>query len=284
MDGGTGIPVRDTILWVDDTGEADLPPILCLHSLFLDGRMFDALVPAAKGRFRVIRPDFRGQGSSAPSTQAVVTMDCCADDMIALIETLGLPPVHLIAASMGGDVAVRIAARRPDLCASMVMMGSSVRGEPDDQKAHFTDLLDRTYATGFVGGDLDMMMSIMFGATTRSNPEKQAMLDHWRLHIGRLAPSTWAAMHGVVERPSAVSLLPQVKAPTLVYLSDEDVARPQEWTHEVVDNIPGAKLARLEGVGHSPILEVPDVVIPSTLDFMASAQRALETRPAPAGA
>lgn len=284
MDGGTGIPVRDTILWVDDTGETDLPPILCLHSLFLDGRMFDALVPAAKGRFRVIRPDFRGQGSSAPSTQAVVTMDCCADDMIALIETLGLPPVHLIAASMGGDVAVRIAARRPDLCASMVMMGSSVRGEPDDQKAHFTDLLDRTYATGFVGGDLDMMMSIMFGATTRSKPEKQAMLDHWRTHIGRLAPSAWAAMHGVVERPSAVSLLPQVKAPTLVYLSDEDVARPQEWTHEVVNNIPGAKLARLEGVGHSPILEVPDVVIPSTLDFMASTLRALEIRPAPAGA
>ncbi|MBB6123626.1 alpha/beta fold hydrolase [Sphingobium subterraneum] len=284
MKSATGIAVRDTILWVDDTGEADLPPILCLHSLFLDGRMFDALVPAAKGRFRVIRPDFRGQGSSAPSTDALVTMDCCADDMIALIETLALPPVHLIAASMGGDVAVRIAARRPDLCASMVMMGSSARGEPEDQKGNFTDLLDRTRAIGFVGDDLDMMMSIMFGATTRSKPEKQAMIEHWRTHIGRLAPSTWAAMVGVVERPSAVSLLPRVKAPTLVYLSDEDIARPQEWTHEVADNIPGATLQRLEAVGHSPILEIPDIVIPQTLDFMAGAQRALRTQPAHTGA
>lgn len=276
MSGATGISVRDTILWVEDTGETDLPPILCLHSLFLDGRMFDALVPAAKGRFRVMRPDFRGQGSSAPSTEPLVTMDCCAEDMIALIEKLALPPVHLVAASMGGDVAVRIAARRPDLCASLVMMGSSARGEPEDQKGHFLDLLDRTKISGFAGADLDMMMSIMFGATTRSKPENQQMLDHWRTHIGRLAPSTWAAMCGVVERPSALPVLGQVKAPALVYLSDEDIARPQEWTHEVADNIPGATLVALEGVGHSPILEVPNRVIPEMLDFMADAQQALE--------
>lgn len=276
MGSATGISVRDTILWIEDTGEADLPPILCLHSLFLDGRMFDVLVPAAKGRFRIIRPDFRGQGSSAPSTEALVTMECCADDMIALIEKLALPPVHLVAASMGGDVAVRIAARRPDLCASLVMMGSSARGEPADQKANFTDLLDRTKASGFLGADLEMMMSIMFGATTRASPEKQSMLAHWRTHIGRLAPSTWPAMYGVVERPSALPVLPGVKAPTLVYLSDEDIARPQEWTHEVADNISGAMLVELEGVGHSPILEVPERVVPQILDFMTSTKRMLE--------
>ncbi len=38
------IAVRDTHLFVDDTGEVDLPVVLCLHSLFLDSRMFDDLV------------------------------------------------------------------------------------------------------------------------------------------------------------------------------------------------------------------------------------------------
>lgn len=278
MTGGTGIAVRDTILWVDDTGEPDLPPVLCLHSLFLDGRMFDCLVPAVSGRFRLIRPDFRGQGSSAPSTGPVVTMDCCADDVIALIEALALPPVHLVAASMGGDVAVRIAARRPDLCASLVMMGSSVRGEPEDQKAEFTALLERTRGSGFVGSDLDMMVSIMFGATARSNPDQQAMIDHWRTHIGRLPPSTWPAMYGVVERPGVVPLLTEVQAPALIYLSDEDIARPPEWTHEVADNIRNATLALLHGVGHSPILERPDIVVPRSIEFIATAQHALETQ------
>ena len=68
MSSARGVPVRDTILWVEDTGEVDLPVILCLHSLFVDGRMFEGLVREAKGRFRVVRPDFRSQGSSAPAT------------------------------------------------------------------------------------------------------------------------------------------------------------------------------------------------------------------------
>jgi 3-oxoadipate enol-lactonase len=266
-----GIEVRDTILWVRDTGEPDLPVILCLHSLFLDGSMFDALVSAVAGRFRIIRPDFRGQGSSAPATERSVSMECCAEDMNALIDVLGVVQVSLIGASMGGDVAIRMLASRPELFSSLVLMGSSARGEPDEQKAHFTDLLDRTATTGFLGDDLALMMSIMFGATTRGKPEAQAMLAHWEARIGQLPSSVWPAMYGVVERQSVVSLLPRVTAPTLVYSSEDDIARPIEWSEEVANGISGATLIPLPGVGHSPILEAPKIVIPQTLNFIAQA-------------
>src|SRR5215207_9827332 len=43
----------DGALFVADSGEADLPVVLCLHSLFMDGRMFDAFVQEAAGRYRV---------------------------------------------------------------------------------------------------------------------------------------------------------------------------------------------------------------------------------------
>ncbi len=266
-----GIQVRDTILWVRDTGEPDLPSIICLHSLFLDGSMFDALISAAAGRFRIIRPDFRGQGSSAPATERSVSMDCCAEDMNALIDLLGVAPASLIGASMGGDVAIRMLASRPELFSSLVLMGSSARGEPDEQKTHFTDLLDRTVATGFSGDDLELLMSIMFGATTRARSEAQAMLAHWGARIGQLPPSVWPTMYGVVDRQSVVSFLPRITVPTLVYSSDEDVARPTEWSQEVGNGISGAKLMSLSGVGHSPILEAPEIVIPQTLEFIAQA-------------
>jgi pimeloyl-ACP methyl ester carboxylesterase len=268
-----GVAVRDTVLWVEDTGEPELTPIVCLHSLFLDGRMFDDLVPAAAGRFRVVRPDFRGQGSSAPPTEAIVSMECCAADMIALIEAMALPPVHLAAASMGGDVAVRMLALRPELFCSVVMMGSSVRSEPPEQLANFRGLLDRTSEAGFVGDDLDMMMAIMFGATTRAKPETQRMLAHWRTRIAHLPRSSWPAMYGVLERSSATELLPFVTVPALVYSSGDDIARPEEWSREVADGIRGARLVPLEGVGHSPILEAPDIVIPEMIAFMAAAEQ-----------
>ena len=268
-----GIAVRDTILWVEDTGESDLPPTLCLHSLFLDGTMFDGFVERAEGQLRLIRPDFRGQGSSAPATGDIVTMDDCAEDMLALIEAMNLPPVHLVAASMGGDVAVRMVAERPDLFRSLVMMGSSARGEPTDQRERFRGLLNEAAVTGFVGEYLDILLSIMFGATTRAKPEARPMIDHWRTRMSLLPRSTWPAMFGVLERPSAVALLPRITVPTLLLSGSDDIARPPDWGQEVADGVVDARFTVLEGVGHSPLLEAPEIVIPRAMAFMVGAAR-----------
>lgn len=281
MTHGNGVAVRDTILWVEDTGEAHLPPVLCLHSLFLDGSMFEELTHGARGRFRVIRPDFRGQGSSAPSTRRVVTMEECASDMLALIDAMGLTGVHLVAASMGGDVSARMAAARPELFRSMVMLGSSVRSEPAEQRARFASLLESTAANGFHGETLDLLMSIMFGATTRARPEMARVLEHWRARIERLPRSAWPAMVGVVERGDASTLLPRVEAPTLIINGEDDIARPPEWAQEVARGIPGAKLTLLKGVGHSPILEAPERALLQVLEFMT--EREIDVAPANRG-
>ena len=114
-------------LFVADTGEVDLPVVVCLHSLFIDHTMFDELVAAAAGRFRMVRPDFRGQGANPDATE-LVTMDQCADDILDLLDRLGLERVHVVAQSMGGDVAVRVAARRPEVagwCCSVRPLGRS---------------------------------------------------------------------------------------------------------------------------------------------------------------
>lgn len=72
-------------LFVADTDEVDLPVVvLCLHSLFIDHTMFDELVAAAAGRFRMMRPDFRGQGANPDATE-LVTMDQCAADILDLL-------------------------------------------------------------------------------------------------------------------------------------------------------------------------------------------------------
>ena len=110
--------INGTTLWVEDTGESNLPVVLCLHSCFLDGTMFDGLVKAAEGKFRVIRPDFRGQGKSAVDDVDIISMDQCAEDMQALIDTMGIKSINVMAQSMGGDVAFRLIARRrkPQRC------------------------------------------------------------------------------------------------------------------------------------------------------------------------
>lgn len=255
-------------LHVVDSGETDLPAVLCLHSLFLDHTMFDALAQALAGRFRVVRPDFRGQGAS-PAADDTVTMDECADDILEVVDRLGLTRVSLVAQSMGGDVGVRVAARRPELVERLVMLGSSVRAEPADQLEAFRPIADEVARSGFQGDLLEMIMQIMLGETCRNDPERADLVASARQGFAALPTSLVHAVRGVVERESAVDLLGSVTAKTLVVSGGEDIARPPEWSQEVVDGIADAELWSLPAVGHSVILEQPDLVIARIDDFLS---------------
>ncbi|MEF0943988.1 alpha/beta fold hydrolase [Rhizobium sp. BR 362] len=268
MASAIGISVRDTVLWVEDTGETHLPAVVCLHSLWLDGTMFGDLVKAAAGKFRVIRPDFRGQGQSAPPTTEIIDMETCALDIEALIEKLGLTSVNLVVQSMGGDVAIRMAARRPEAYRSLIMLASSARGGEIDELDFVRQWLQNSYQTGFVGDSLQLLREVMFGVTTRKTVSKQVMLKHWSNMLEASPRSLWPAIRGVIERESAVDLLPRITTPSLVFSGEEDVARPPAWADEVVENLPNARLVRLKAIGHSPILEAPELVIPQIVAFL----------------
>lgn len=264
------LSVNGTTLWVEDTGETHLPVILCLHSCFLDGRMFDQLVQAAEGKFRVVRPDFRGQGRSAVEDVDIITMDHCADDIAALIEAMALTSINVMAQSMGGDVAFRLIARHPGYFRSLVVAGSSACAEPPEQGARFAQWVVDVGEHGFVGDILDMTMEVMFGKTTRNNPEKQALVRFWRKRIEALPKALRPAMKGVMHRESSVALLPSIHIPVLIINGEEDMPRPPAWSDEMQRELPNAKLMRLDRIGHSPTLEAPEQVLPAILEFFAT--------------
>lgn len=264
------ISVNGTTLHVEDTGEEHLPPLLCLHSAFLDGRMFEDLVPAAAGRYRVIRPDFRGQGQSDLYDVDEITMDLLADDIEALVEQLGLTDISLAAQSIGGDVAFRLIARDQTKFRALVVMGSSARSEPPEQLAAFREWVNGVRREGFAGDTLQETMDVMFGQTTQANPNQAEMLSLWRERIGSLPKTMVPAMVGVVERKSALPLLSNITIPVLIFSGEEDQPRPPAWSDEMQELLPNSRLVRLWGIGHSNILEAPETVIPGMLEHFDS--------------
>jgi pimeloyl-ACP methyl ester carboxylesterase len=261
------IEVNGTNLFVQDTGEEDLPVVLCLHSLFLDGRMFDGFVEAAAGQFRVVRPDFRGQGRSDLDAVDLIHLDTLVDDMLELIEKLGLKDINLLAQSMGGDVGFRLVAHQQELFRRMAVVGSSARSEPADQLDTFREWTDNVGEQGFVGDTLEETMAIMFGETTRNDPDNAEFMELWRDRITAVPRRLRPAMAGVIERESALDLLPQITIPVLIFSGREDLPRPPEWSDEVAERLPNAELFRLEKIGHSPTLEAPELVLPKILEF-----------------
>lgn len=253
--------------FVREDGPQDAPIILGLHSLFLNGSMFDGFVESASAEFRIIRPDFRGQGRSALSDSDIITMDDCAADMSTLADALGIKTCQLLAQSMGGDVAFRLALLRPDLVSSIVVLGSSACAEPEDQLADFREWVAGVEQQGFSGDVLDYTMRIMLGETCRGDESRQHVTEWMSKQLQSLDETLLPAMRGVVERPSVVAKLGEIRVPVLIVSGEEDMPRPPGWSDEMHNALPNSELWRLSKVGHSPILEVPDLTVPRLLEF-----------------
>ncbi|KKN90606.1 hypothetical protein LCGC14_0227480 [marine sediment metagenome] len=99
------------------------PRLLLSHSLFFDHSMFAPLIAELGEAFDIVVYDHRGQGASERA--APLDMDTLADDAAALIDALDLAPCFVAGNSMGGFVALRLAARYPERLAGCAIMGSS---------------------------------------------------------------------------------------------------------------------------------------------------------------
>lgn len=247
------------------------PAILCLHSLFLSPTMFDQLNEDIGQRAKLICPTFPGQADRLHEPTDIVTMDACALDVLSTVDRLGIERFSIVAQSMGGDVAFRIAAKYPARVERLVLMGASARAEPPEQKAAFAASAERVARDGFGPELVDFVMGVLFGRSTLADPRMAAMLARIRQQLGSIGPNFVHASRGVVERESVVDLLSQVRAPSLVISGTEDPVRPPAWSDELFDGLPDCQLWRLKGVGHSPLLEAPALVNPRIIAFLGLA-------------
>lgn len=110
----------DRELHVAVDGAADGPPIVLLHGITSSVATWDWLVPHLADRFRVIRLDFRGHGSS-DRTPSAYSMAGYVSDAMAVCEQVAERPAILIGHSLGGGTAIALAQQRPELVRALVL-------------------------------------------------------------------------------------------------------------------------------------------------------------------
>ncbi|WP_159618770.1 alpha/beta fold hydrolase [Arthrobacter zhaoguopingii] len=192
---------------MNDSAPGDVHPIVCLHSLFLDPRMFDNIAEAGGDQYRFIAPELLGHATRLDEVSSTVTMKQVTDDVLNFIDDLGFPRFSLIGASMGGDVALRIAARRPWSVEKLVLLGSSARGQTQKDLGGFASLPSRIEQEGFSPEIVDMVMTIMFGATTLADHSRRDIHELWKGQLTELSPKLVHAVRAVFEREGAIQHL-----------------------------------------------------------------------------
>lgn len=262
------IDVNGARLHYTDEG-AGADTIVFSHGLLFSGRMFGAQIAAFRDRFRCITFDHRGQGGSAV-TETGYDIETLYTDAVALIEKLGAGPCHFAGLSMGGFVGMRMAARRPDLLRSLILINTSAAPEPQENHGKYGALnfIARWFGLRVVIG---RVMPILFGETMRADAARRDELNGWKGQIcsaDRIGITR--AVRGVVKRAGVEAELGAVTLPVLIIAGEEDVATVPAKSEQLHALIKGSHLVMIPRAGHSSVIEEPAAVNAAMESFLAA--------------
>ncbi len=226
-------------------------PLVLLHPFPLDSGFWSAVAPHLAADRPVLAPEFPGLGS-APS-QEHPTVDGFADavaDLIAREAEGGRAAVCGL--SLGGYVALALAARHPERVAALVL--ADTRAEADTPEAregrHASAAQVRAEGLGpFLDGFTPRLVA----------PGDHASLTAARAIAEAQDPEAVArALEALAGRADRVADLPAMRAPALVLVGELDALTPLAFSQTLASGIPGAELAVIPGAGHLTALERPD--------------------------
>jgi pimeloyl-ACP methyl ester carboxylesterase len=229
--------------------------------------MFDAQIDELAKSYRVIAYDHRGQGQS--EVKRPFDMETVAEDAAALIEKLDLGKVHFVGLSMGGFVGMRLAARRPDLVRSLVLMETSANAEPVENLPKYKTLNGIVKWFGVIPPVANKVMPIMFAQSWLKNKSNSGAIKKWKKELANNKKTITGPVEGVIYRKGVEDELGAIRCPTMIIVGDEDVATKPEKAKFIQMGIPGSKLHMVPGAGHSSCIEKPEVVNQLLKDWLS---------------
>ncbi len=248
----------------DDVGAG--PAVLFIHGFPLCRKIWQPQMAAlAADGFRAVVPDLRGFGESEPGT-AEGSTDLLADDMIALLDHLGIETAVVIGMSMGGYVLLNLLARYPKRFSAACL--TVTRADADDETARGKrDHLIAEVEAGRPEAIQNAFTPLLFADQTMADrSELVAEVRSWMAATD--SAGLVLGLKAIRNRDDSSALLPQLGIPVLVMGASEDKAIPPEKSTEMAELIPGAQRCMISAAGHMVSMEQPEAFNAALLDFL----------------
>lgn len=268
-------PVPGGELYYEVAGDG--PPVVLIHAGIADLRMWDEQVAALAGRHRVIRYDCRGYGRTRSAPVAFSNRQ----DVVDLLDHLGVERAALVGCSRGGQIALDLAVERPERVAGLVWVCSGVGGwQPADEIFHPDEIA---------------LWEAMEAAEAAGEHERVAALDV-RLWVdgplqpeGRADPAVRAKVyamalgsyqaHGALHAdpafapqpldPPAAGRLGELRAPVLAVVGDLDASATPAAAAVLAAGAPRCRVEHFADAAHLPSMERPERFNALLLEFLA---------------
>lgn len=243
--------VQGIHLSYDDIG-SDLP-IAFLHAFPLDRSMWAPQVGAVVRQGRCIAPDLRGFGASTPAPP--YSMDQYADDVAALLDTLGARPAVVVGLSMGGYIAFAFWRRHRAKVRALVLADTRAGADTDEGREKRRRLIEvaRTRGSGTLA---EMQIASMIGETTRQRRPDVVETVRAMMAVAPVA-GVVGALEAMMARPDSTPNLATIDVPTLIVVGEQDTLTPPEEAKAMHEKIRGSRLEVIAEAGHICNLERP---------------------------
>ena len=243
----------------------DGPPMALVSGLGGVMAFWQPHLAAFAGRHRVILHDHRGTGQSTRS-RIEYSVDQMADDLLQLLDHLGVEQVDLIGHSTGGAVGQTIALDHPKRLRKLVLSASWTSCD-----GYFGRLFDlRANMLRFEGSLAYARATSIFGFPAAFLRDHAAMLGmEEEGAAASMTPDIVLARIAAIQRFDRHDELTHILHPTLVFGARDDLITPGYFSEELAHQIPDAQLVMLPEGGHFYPRVHPKVFQDTVLGFLA---------------
>jgi 3-oxoadipate enol-lactonase len=243
-------------------GPDEKPTLVLSSSLGTTTDLWNAQIPALEHDCRVVRYDHPGHGRSALPREPL-TVDALAQDVIDLLDRLGLERVSFCGLSLGGMVGIALALQAPERIERLALCCTAAYlGPPEGW--HERAQLVRSAGTAAVA---ERVLERWF--TERFRDTHPATVTRFRTMLERTSSEGYAACCEAIALWDARSRLGTIGAPTLVISGAEDVATPPEDGAFLAESIPHAELAVLPDAAHLANVAQPELFAEALLGHLS---------------
>lgn len=249
---------------IGDTLKGDRVVVL-LHGYLESLNVWDDFTGLIQPYTRVIAPDIPGHGISEIKGE-VHSMEFLADVIHGALKESGVEKCTVAGHSMGGYVALALAAKYPKMLDGLVLFSST----PNPDSPEKREMREREVQV-VLGGKKELLSRTLPGkgfAAENRTKFADAIEDLAEQVMLTEDEGIVALLRGMEERPDMNEMLRNLKVPQMFILGRKDEYITPEIADAMIGNHPQAKVVWLENSGHMGFIEEPQASAEALLDFM----------------
>jgi 3-oxoadipate enol-lactonase/4-carboxymuconolactone decarboxylase len=239
------IQIGDIAVHAQVEGPAQGPAVLLMHTLGSTLAVWEPQAAAlARRGFRVVRMDIRGHGlTEAP--HGPYSMEQLARDGLALLHALGISQAHVGGISIGGRIALGMAALAPERVLSLLPCDTALEFKPESM---WQERIDGVTRHGLAAGADVVIGRWVHDTSLASSKGLRRMLL-------TTDPVGWLGCAAALRDCSKEEILGKIRCPATVIVGEQDESTPVAASEAIAAAIPGARMVTIAEARHIPSLE-----------------------------